>query len=288
MNNYAPLIERAFTLNPAAQSYTIEEIEGRAPAFLRGTYFLNGPARFEYNGFKYRHWPDGDGMVCALCLDHEGIRFTNRFTRSNKFVAEEEAGQPLFRTFGTAFEGDQLKRSIMLESPVNVSVYPCFGRLLAFGEQGLPWELDPLTLETRGPFTFGGAINEVTPFSAHPKFDRGEMVNFGVAGFWMLGISARRRGRKFFDQLVYCDWNEKEASSVYQAAACCYLGGEPILIADPNREDTGVVICQVFDARHGTGAFAIFDAFDVGRGPVATLYLKEPVHLGFRASFMRA
>jgi len=38
----------------------------------------------------------------------------------------------------------------MLEPPVNVSVYPFAGSLLAFGEQTLPYELDPVTLETRG------------------------------------------------------------------------------------------------------------------------------------------
>jgi len=57
------------------------------------------------------------------------------------------------------------------KSPLNVSIYPFGDRLLAFGEQGLPWELDPETLETRGAFTFDGALNPVTPFAAHPKID---------------------------------------------------------------------------------------------------------------------
>jgi all-trans-8'-apo-beta-carotenal 15,15'-oxygenase len=131
----------------------------------------------------YRHWLDGDGMVCALRFEHKRVCFTNRFVRSHKFVAEEEAGQPIFRTFGTAFASDQIKRGTALASPVNVSVYPYGGTLLAFGEQGLPWELDPMTLETRGEFTFGGRLNEVSPFAAHPKFDpaTGEMFNFGVS-----------------------------------------------------------------------------------------------------------
>ena len=122
-------------------------------------------------------------MVCALRFERGRVCFTNRFVRSHKFVAEETAGRPIFRTFGTAFEADQIKRGIALESPVNVSVYPYGGRLLAFGEQGLPWELDPLTLETRGVFTFGDRLNDVSPFSAHPKFDpaTGEMFNFGVS-----------------------------------------------------------------------------------------------------------
>ncbi|HSE19888.1 MAG TPA: carotenoid oxygenase family protein [Pyrinomonadaceae bacterium] len=183
MEDYAPLIERAFSFTPSEQSYTIENIEGDVPQFIRGTYYLNGPACFSRGGFHYNHWLDGDGMVCALRFEEGGVLFTSRFVHSAKYVAEEEAGRPLFRTFGTAFESDVLKRGVMLESPVNVSIYPYAGRLLAFGEQGLPVELDPLTLETHGEFNFHGALNDISPFAAHPKLDHasGEMFNFGIA-----------------------------------------------------------------------------------------------------------
>lgn len=183
MQDHAPLIERAFSLSPCEESYCIEEIDGEVPPFLRGTYYLNGPARFSRAGLLYRHWLDGDGMVCALRFEDRRVHFTNRFVRSAKFVAEEESGRPIFRAFGTAFESDRLKRGIGLESPVNVSAYPYAGTLLVFGEQGLPWELDPVTLETRGQFSFGGRLNDITPFAAHPKFDpqTGEMFNFGVS-----------------------------------------------------------------------------------------------------------
>ena len=179
----APGIEHAFSLEPRELSYTIDEIEGRVPTFIRGTYYFNGPARFELAGLRYRHWLDGDGMVCALRFEEDRVNCTSRFVRSRKFTAENKTGRPVFRGFGTAFKGDLLKRRIMLESPVNVSVYPYRDSLLAFGEQGLPYELDPLTLETHGEFNFGGALNDISPFSAHPKFDRetGEMFNFGIA-----------------------------------------------------------------------------------------------------------
>ena len=145
--------------------------------------YFNGPARFARAGLRYRHWLDGDGMVCALAFGPDGPRLTNRFVRSEKFVREEAAGRPIFRTFGTAFAGDTLRRGVGLESPVNVSVYPFGAALLAFGEQGLPWELDADTLETRGVYTFARQINELTPFSAHPKIDHrtGELFNFGVS-----------------------------------------------------------------------------------------------------------
>src|ERR1051325_10362785 len=166
MEDFPPLIERAFSFTPSEESYTIENIDGDIPQFIRGTYYLNGPARFSHDGFHYNHWLDGDGMVCALRFEDGRVNFTSRFVHSAKYAAEEEARRPLFRTFGTAFECHRLKRGVMLESPVNVSVYPYAGTLLAFGEQGLPLELDPLTLETRGEFNFHGALNDISPFSA--------------------------------------------------------------------------------------------------------------------------
>ena len=181
--DHAPGLERAFESIPEERNAQPLEVEGEIPAFLRGTYYLNGPARFFRGDVKYRHWLDGDGMVCALRLEDGRALLTNRFVRGTKWVEEEEAGRALYRTFGTSFPGDRLVRGIALESPVNVSLYPFAGTLLAFGEQGLPWELDPETLETRGLYNFGGALNPLSPFAAHPKIDpaTGDLFNFGIS-----------------------------------------------------------------------------------------------------------
>lgn len=183
MNDNAPLLERAF--RPAAEEHAgvPVTVRGRLPAYVRGTCYLNGPGRLARGAVQYRHWLDGDGLVCALHFGGDGCTLTTRFVRSEKFVREEAEGRAVFRTFGTSFQGDELKRGIGLVSPVNVSVYPFAGTVLAFGEQGLPWEIDARTLETRGLFTFNGQLNEITPFSAHPKIDyhTHEFFNFGVS-----------------------------------------------------------------------------------------------------------
>jgi carotenoid cleavage dioxygenase-like enzyme len=180
--DHAPGLDRAF-LAPEEQCGELRRVEGEIPAFLRGTYYLNGPARFERGGGRYGHWLDGDGMVCALKLREDGAHFAARYVRGTRLVEEEAAGRMLYRSFGTAFPGDRLVRGVALESPLNVSIYPYGGALLAFGEQGLPWELDPDTLATRGPFNFGGSVNPLSPFAAHPKIDpqTGELFNFGVS-----------------------------------------------------------------------------------------------------------
>ncbi|MDP9120853.1 MAG: carotenoid oxygenase family protein [Acidobacteriota bacterium] len=180
---FAPGLERAFELIPEEGSWRLAARQGEVPPGIRGTCYSNGPARFGRGAMRYRHWLDGDGMVSALRFDSEGVGFCNRFVRSDKWRAEEAAGRFLYRTFGTGFPGDRLVRGVALESPVNVSVYPFAGTLLACGEQGQPWELDPVTLATRGRFGFGGSLNALSPFSAHLKIDAqtGELWNFGVS-----------------------------------------------------------------------------------------------------------
>ncbi len=179
----APHLERCFWFDAIEDSYEIHDVTGSIPRWLRGTYYVNGPACFERAGMRYRHWLDGDGMVCALRFSGDGVRFTNRFVMTHKRKQEDAAGRFLFRSFGTAFRGDKLRRGIMIEPPVNVSVYPYDGRLLAFGEQTLPVALDPVTLETLGEYDFSGKLNEVSPFAAHAKFDpvTGHLFNFGIS-----------------------------------------------------------------------------------------------------------
>ena len=179
----APGLERCFLFDAMEESYELSGITERLPEWLRGSYYVNGPARFERAGQRYRHWLDGDGMIRSLDFTDDGVRFTSRFVQTPKLQEEEAAGKFVYRGFGTAFPGDRLRRGMMLEPPVNVSVYRWAGRLLAFGEQSLPMELDPENLATRGEFDFGGRLNEVSPFAAHPKFDpaSGHMFNFGIS-----------------------------------------------------------------------------------------------------------
>lgn len=152
---------------------------------LRGTYYLNGPGRFHFAELSYQHWLDGDGMVTSVEFSQNQITTQSRYVRGKKFVKESERSAPIYRTFGTDFSGDRLYRGFGTASPYNVSVFRYRDRLLAFGEQSLPMELDPISLETLTPgkpFDFGRQLNEGSPFSAHPKIDEatGELINFGI------------------------------------------------------------------------------------------------------------
>lgn len=175
-----PGLERCFFFDEVEDSYDIHISRGALPRWLRGCWYINGPARFERAGRRYSHWLDGDGMICAMHFGAETRHFTNRFIRTRKWTDEESAGRFLYRGFGTAFAGDLLRRNVMLESPANVSIFQYDDNLLAFGEQTLPYSIDPVTLETRGEFDFDGMLNPVSPLAAHAKVDGG-LMNFGVS-----------------------------------------------------------------------------------------------------------
>ncbi len=186
--NFAPGIEKALAAAPGDLAGVPLEVEGELPPYLRGTWVANGPASFARGEFSYRHWLDGDGRVVAVRFagaGHNGQApvATARYVGTTKRLEEEKEGRALYRAFGTAFAGDRLIRGVALASPANVSIVPWQGRLIASGEQGLPYDLDPETLETRGEYTFGGKLNPLSPLAAHPKLDphTGELIHFGAS-----------------------------------------------------------------------------------------------------------
>ena len=175
-------LEGILFAEPSEGRESLVPSEGELPAGLEGSYYLNGPANLQRGEFRYRHWLDGDGFVRAVHFRDGKAEMVSRFVRTKKFADETRAGEPLYRAFGTSFPNDRLRRRIALESPANVSVFPYGGKLFAFGEQALPWELNRETLETIGEFNFNGELIEISPFSAHPKIDRasGRWCNFGL------------------------------------------------------------------------------------------------------------
>ena len=178
-------MEEMIFRQPQEHHVTDLEINGRLPDYVCGAYYLNGPAKFHHEPHPQRHWLDGDGMARRLRIKDGKAAYTGRFIKTRKYQEESEVGSALFRTFGTAFPGDMLRKGLTLESPANVSLYLHGQRLLAFGEQSLPIELDPLTLETRGEWNFSNAFSSIAPFSAHPKYDQAkqQMHTFGITYF---------------------------------------------------------------------------------------------------------
>lgn len=162
--------------------------KGSIPSELSGTLYRNGPGRLERGGQWVHHPFDGDGMITAVRFDGGAASLTNRFVRTEGWLAEEEKGSFVYRgVFGTQKPGGPLANAfdLRLKNIANTHVVRLGDRLLALWEASLPHGLDPDTLETTGLERLDGVLAAGEAFSAHPRFDPGHrggprMVTFGV------------------------------------------------------------------------------------------------------------
>lgn len=160
--------------------YRVDEIDGHVPPALRGTLFRNGSGRNNLNGQWFPHWFDGDGMISAIAFDDSGIRYLNRYVRTDNYVNETREGRVLYRGFGKMRPGGIFANAFRQPGNVsNISLVLQGDRLLSLWEGGAPYALDPKTLKTIGLEDFDG---QVRAFSAHPKIDpeSGDLYNFGI------------------------------------------------------------------------------------------------------------
>src|SRR5476649_1744695 len=154
-------------------------IEGRWPVEIKGTFYRNGPARFELGGERYQHWFDGDGMVHAWSIDAGQVRHAARFVHTQKYVEETAAGQFLYPAFGTDIRRRPVRNNDTVNT-ANTNAVPHAGKLYALWEGGSATEIDPGSLATRGIRTWRDDLAAL-PFSAHPKITPdGVLWNFGV------------------------------------------------------------------------------------------------------------
>ena len=184
----APLMETrpwgGLATSLAGERAYAPRVEGTLPAGLRGTLYRNGPGLFDRGGRRRRALLDGDGLVQMFRFG-ESAAYRVRFVRTQKFVDEERAGRFAYGTFSTQAPGGFFANVFpgrTFRSQAGITAVPWRGRLYAFDESGLPWELDAETLETLGETSFG-LDRDRAFFAAHNKADpeTGEWLHFGLA-----------------------------------------------------------------------------------------------------------
>jgi all-trans-8'-apo-beta-carotenal 15,15'-oxygenase len=159
-------------------------VEGEVPAQLRGTLYRNGPGLFDRGGLRKRNLLDGDGMVQSFCFHENGVQYRNRFVRTEKFLAEQAADRFIYPSWSTQAPGGfwaNFMGTGQLKGQAGITVFPWQGKLYAFDECALPYELDSSSLETLGVSSLG-LPKEFTIYAAHAKTDphSGEWLHFGV------------------------------------------------------------------------------------------------------------
>jgi carotenoid cleavage dioxygenase len=157
------------------------KISGKLPNDLLGTFYRNGPAKFERNGMRYHHWFDGDGMIQAFRFGSGKISHQGKFVQTEKFLAESKAGKFLRSTFGTYSPDFLPLANADTTNTANTNIIPLAGEMLALWEAGSATRIDPGTLATRGVKTWRDDLKGM-PFSAHPRFEQdGSLWNFGAS-----------------------------------------------------------------------------------------------------------
>ncbi|EKF75472.1 lignostilbene-alpha,beta-dioxygenase [Alcanivorax hongdengensis A-11-3] len=184
-----------------------QQIRGRIPDSVRGTFFRIGPGRNQLGGEQFGHWFDGDGMMHAMTFSQNGAWYRNRYVRTPKYNRETAAGKIRCRSFGHNAPGGMLANAGRPPAnAANTSLAWHGDRLLALWEGGRPWQLDPGDLSTLGECDFAGGLRPFEPFSAHGHHhpDNGCYYNHGISvgrrgpqiNLYEIGANGRMKRRR--------------------------------------------------------------------------------------------
>jgi carotenoid cleavage dioxygenase len=145
------------------------QIDGAVPPEVEGAWLRAVPDPAFPPLFDDETAISGDGMVSRLLFRNGRVDYDIRFVKTARYLAEQKAGKALFGHYRNPFtdlpEARGIDRTVANTTPVFHA-----GRLLMTKEDGRPYEVDPMTLETRGSFDFGGALRSQT-MTAHPRID---------------------------------------------------------------------------------------------------------------------
>lgn len=171
-----PYLQGVFA--PTMSEYAAEDLEvlGELPSDLSGAYVLNGPSQ-RFEPVNRYHFYDGDAMLRAIYFRDGKASFRQRYIRNEAFVAEDLAGKSIWPGIAGPYNWD-LPGSPVKDSS-NTDIIYFGGKLLSLWYlAGKPYDIDPLTLDTRGSEDFGGKLTH--SLSAHSKVDphTGELFFF--------------------------------------------------------------------------------------------------------------
>jgi len=154
------------------------EFTGTIPRDINGTFFRIQPDHRFPPLFEDDIHFNGDGAVTAIRISDGHADFRQRYVHTERYKHETAARRSLFGRYRNPFTDNESVRGV-IRTASNTNIIFWRGMLLATKEDGPPFAMDPVTLETIGRYDFEGQIRAPT-FTAHPKFDpdTGEMVCF--------------------------------------------------------------------------------------------------------------
>lgn len=159
------------------------EVVGKIPTDIDGAFYRVGAEWFYPPTYRDDAILNADGYVSMFRIRNGKVDYRGRWVRTEHWENNRRAGRQLYGYYRNPFTDDpsiQDPRNPNRRTVSNTAPLIHHGKLYSLKEDGLPYELDPNTLETRKPWNAGGGWKSET-FSAHPKLDplSGEMVSYG-------------------------------------------------------------------------------------------------------------
>jgi carotenoid cleavage dioxygenase len=156
---------------------------GKIPADLNGTFFRVGGDWLYPSMFRDDAPLNSDGYISSFRFRNGIVSYKGRYVRTKRYEADKAANRQLYGYYRNPYTDDESVRDPKrpnLRTVSNTATLAQGGKLFTLKEDGLPYQLNPVTLETIGTWDFHGKWKSET-FTAHPKLDplSGEMVAFG-------------------------------------------------------------------------------------------------------------
>lgn len=155
------------------------EVSGVIPKEINGTFYrIQSDHRFPPTFENDIHF-NGDGIVGSFHIVDGHVDWKQRYVQTDRFKVEATARRNLFGKYRNPMTDHETVKGL-IRTAANTNIVFWRGMLLALKEDGPPFAMDPLTLDTIGRYDFEGQVLSPT-FTAHPKVDpqTGELVCYG-------------------------------------------------------------------------------------------------------------
>lgn len=159
------------------------EVVGTIPHDLRGAFVRLGGEWYYPPKFEHDAALNTDGYISMFRFRDGRVDYKGRFVETERFRNNLKAGRQLYGNYRNPYTDDPSIRDPARpnrRTVSNTTPHLFAGKLFTLKEDGLPYRIDPATLDTLGTWDFHGRFRSQT-HTAHPKVDpiTGEMITFG-------------------------------------------------------------------------------------------------------------
>lgn len=159
------------------------EVVGQIPSDIDGAFYRVGGEFFYPPKFADDAFLSADGYISMFRIRNGRVDYRGRWVETERLQRIRQAGRQLYGYYRNPFTDDPSVQDLahpQRRTVANTAPLVHGGKLFALKEDGLPHRIDPNTLETLGPWDFGGGWKSQT-FTAHPKLDpvSGDMIAYG-------------------------------------------------------------------------------------------------------------